>query len=98
MNAENVTVSNNEKQSRFECSVEGRLCRLDYELRPGVIVLRHTEVPRELGGRGLAGQLVQTALEHARAKNLRVVPECTYVQTFIKRHPQYNDLIAAEER
>ncbi len=93
MTSQNVNVSNNEKESRFECQVDGLLCMAAYELQPGAIIFTHTEVPSELAGRGIAQQLVRTGLQHARDRNLRVVPACGYVQTFIQRHPEYQDLV-----
>lgn len=90
---QNIEVTNNERESRFENRTDGHLSVAEYELRPGAIVFTHTEVPKELAGRGIAQQLVRTALEHARSQKLRVVPLCTYVRTFIERNPEYSNLV-----
>jgi predicted GNAT family acetyltransferase len=74
-------------------TVDGSLAVAAYELREGEIIFTHTEVPPEIGGRGVAQQLVKTALEHARSNDLRVVPLCQYVESYIKRNPQYADLV-----
>jgi uncharacterized protein len=66
----------------------------DYHLIDNVMWLTHTEVPPALEGRGIAARLVQAALEHARAEGLRVKPACSYVRTYLKRHPEYQDLLA----
>ena len=87
-------VSHNEAASRFECDVDGRLSVAEYEMRDGAMVLTHTEVPRELSGRGIAQKIVSTALDHARAHHLRVVAQCPYVAAYIERHPEYRDLVA----
>ncbi len=89
-------VRNNRAESRFECDVDGRLSVVEYEMTPDKIIFTHTEVPPELGGRGIAQKLVSTALEHAREHNLRVVPLCSYVAAYIERHPQYRDLVSNE--
>jgi predicted GNAT family acetyltransferase len=94
---ENLQVRHNEAESRFEVDVDGALAAVDYDLEPGRIVLTHTEVPQQLGGRGIAGQLVRTALDHARAQKLVVVPQCAYVASFIKKNPQYQDLVGTSE-
>jgi len=91
-----VNVSNNEAKSRFQYEEDGKLSRIDYTMRNGALVLTHTEVPQELSGRGIAQKLVTAALDHARAKKLRVVPQCSYVASYIKKHPEYNDLVAEE--
>jgi uncharacterized protein len=81
--------------ARFSAHIEGQLCRADYHLIDGVMWLTHTEVPPALEGRGIAARLVQAALEHARAQGLRVKPACSYVRVYLKRHPEYGDLVAS---
>ncbi|EHR72649.1 putative acetyltransferase [Burkholderiales bacterium JOSHI_001] len=88
------TVEHSTDPGRFACRVEGQLCRADYHLIDGVMWLTHTEVPPALEGRGIAAQLVKAALEHARAQGLRVKPACSYVRVYLKRHPEYQDLLA----
>jgi predicted GNAT family acetyltransferase len=90
-----LTVSNNETASRFEVAEDGYVAFLSYTLRPDVIMLNQTEVPRELGGRGIANELAKAALEHARAKDLRVIPMCPFVARFIERNPEYKPLVRA---
>lgn len=95
MNANNdapITVQHNPGESRFEAIVDGLLCVADYHLADGVITFTHTFVPPELRGRGIAEKLVRAALEHARKEHLRVVPACSYVGTFIRRHREYVEL------
>jgi predicted GNAT family acetyltransferase len=64
----------------------------DYELAAGEMTFTHTFVPPELRGRGIAEALVRTALEYAKAERLRVIPACSYVATFIRRHREYVQL------
>jgi len=54
----------------------------------------HTGVPAAIGGRGVAAALVRAALDHARGEGLKVVPACSYVAAYFKRHPQDADLLA----
>ncbi len=79
-------------QGRFETTVEGLRCELDYHLSPGRMHITHTGVPRPLEGRGIAAALVQQALAWARARHLKVVPVCSYVAVYLRRHPEWNDL------
>ena len=86
-------IRHNEEESRFETVVDGHTAFASYDLEdPNRIVFIHTEVPAELSGRGIAQQIVKTALEHARERKLTVVPQCQYVATFIKRNPEYEEL------
>lgn len=89
-----VVVRHNMAANRFEAEVEGRLAVAEYELGAGTMTLTHTLVPPELRGRGLAEKLVRAALEHARANGWRVVPACSYVAAFLRRHAEYQALVS----
>ncbi len=81
--------------ARFTTESEGHLAELGYRLQDGQLVIEHTGVPAAIGGRGIAGALVKAALEHARSAGLRVVPACSYAAEYIRRHPEYADLVDA---
>jgi uncharacterized protein len=90
-----LDIRNNEEASQFETTVDGHVALTAYDLEePNRIVLTHTVVPEALSGRGIAGEIVKCALDHARDRNLTVVPQCAYVAAYIKRHPEYQDLLA----
>jgi predicted GNAT family acetyltransferase len=89
-----LTVRHAPDASRFEATVGGRLARLDYRLDGTVMRIHHTEVPRELEGRGIASALVQSAVDHARAEGLSIHPLCSYVRVWLRRHPEHADLVA----
>ena len=78
---------------RFSTRIEGHEAELVYRLRGGALVIEHTGVPEPIGGRGIAAALVKAALEHARAEGLKVVPACSYAAIYIRRHPEYEDLL-----
>jgi predicted GNAT family acetyltransferase len=69
-----------------------------YRLGRDEIELWHTEVPPALAGHGIGSRLVRAALDDARARGLRVVPTCPFVSAFLRRHPEYHDVIAPEHR
>jgi uncharacterized protein len=83
----------NADRNRFESMVDGHLCELGFELADGKIYMNHVQVPKAVGGRGIAGHLTRHALDHARAKGWKVVPNCPYVKTWIERHPEYQPLV-----
>ena len=93
MNADEINVVHNAAERRFETTVEGLLSVAEYELAEGVVIFTHTLVPAELRGRGIAEKLVRAALAWARAGRRRVVPACSYVATFIRRHEEFQDLV-----
>lgn len=80
--------------SRFEAWVDGLRCEVDYRLEGPVMHITHTGVPRQLEGRGLAAALVEHALKWARAQGHSVRPVCSYVEAYMRRHPQWQDLRA----
>lgn len=90
-----INVTHNTAASRFEASVDGLLCRADYQLVDGVMRMTHTEVPASLGGRGIAAALVAAAFAHAAAQGWKVEPWCSYVRTYMQRHAESQRLLPA---
>ena len=80
---------------RFTTVVAGQRSLLQYRQKDGVMRIVHTEVPPELSGHGIAADLMRAALDHARASGWRVVAACSYAEAFMKRHPEYADLVAS---
>jgi predicted GNAT family acetyltransferase len=89
----NPEVRHNPASSRYETEVDGHLAVVDYTLEGDRMTLTRTFVPPELRGRGVAELLVRAALETARAKGLRIVPQCSYVARFIERNAGYQTLL-----
>jgi hypothetical protein len=75
------------EQGRFELDVDGHLAELDYRVEGSHLVLIHTEVPEELGGRGIGGRLVRAAVARAAADGLTIVPHCPFARRWLERHP-----------
>src|SRR5882724_7656821 len=89
----NNPVSNNSALHRFELAVDGHIAATYYELAGGVITFVHTEVPPELGGKGIGSKLVRGALDQVRAGGLKVIAQCPFVKAYIEKHPEYADLL-----
>ena len=79
--------------SRFEAKVDGGSAECAYRLQGALMNIVHTEVPPQSEGRGIAAALVQAALAHARAQGWRVRPSCSYVRSYMRRHPDTLDLL-----
>jgi predicted GNAT family acetyltransferase len=91
----NNAVSNNAAQHRFELEVAGHVAAAYYERTGDLITFEHTEVPAELGGKGIGSKLVKGALDQVRAEGLSVVPQCPFVKAWIEKHPDYSNLLKA---
>lgn len=96
-NIKNLTVKHNEKLQRFEAKVEGEVAFVEYK-RPkdGSIVFTHTIVPPPHEGRGVGSELARAALEYARLQRLKIVPQCSFIAAYVRRHSEYQSL--ADER
>jgi predicted GNAT family acetyltransferase len=88
-----ATVNDNKTEHRFELEVEGRLAAAYYRRSGNVITFEHTEVPPELGGKGVGSSLVRGALDQVRAEGLQVVAQCPFVKAWIEKNPAYADLL-----
>jgi predicted GNAT family acetyltransferase len=88
--------SHDRAAGRFEVRIDGRFAgEAHYTLRGDVAVFDHTVVPPEFGGRGVAGRLVQHAMNEVRAAGeWRVRPVCSYVVWWFDHHPEDADLLA----
>jgi predicted GNAT family acetyltransferase len=86
-------ISNNRERQQFQATIGDQLASLEYRLHDGVIVLMHTEVPDKLSGHGIGSALAEYALQYARTNKLPVKVYCPFVLTYLKRHPEYQDLI-----
>ncbi len=82
-----VQVENCTERSRFEAEVDGETAFLAYEVDGDTVVMPHTVVPRELEGRGIAGELTRTAVAWARERSLTIDAQCSYVRSWLAKHP-----------
>jgi len=78
---------------RFEIEKDGAVAYLEYALAGNVLELIHTEVPPEMHGSGAGSSLVQSALEWAREHHVKVDIICPFATEYIKKHPEYFDLV-----
>ena len=85
-------VRDNAERHRFELDAEGHVAFSNYKRDGGTLTIMHTEVPKELSGKGIGSALVRGLLDIARAQGLKVVPLCPFVAGYIAKHPEYADL------
>ena len=89
-----IIVTHNVADSRFEVRVQDQIAECVYQSNGPVVALVHTGVPHALEGKGIAAALVKAALAWARDESLVVQPRCSYVATYMQRHPETQDLLA----
>ena len=93
-----VVVRDDPGRSRYEVLVDGELAGYaDYHVQPGLVTVLHTEIDPAFEGQGLGSRLAKGALDDARGRDVQVVPRCSFINNYIKRHPEYEDLTAARD-
>lgn len=88
-----VAITHDKVGHKFTTQIDGHQGYVEYETGEGHIVITHTVVPSEIGGRGIAGELVKEALDFARGEGLKVVPQCSYAAEYIRKHSGYSSLV-----
>ena len=87
-------VSHDTSQHRFSFEIKGNTGLMDYIDQGTLWALTHTYVPVELRGQGVAAKLVEAAFDAARKAGVKIDPQCSYVATYMQRHPETDDLRA----
>jgi predicted GNAT family acetyltransferase len=82
-----LQINHDSRAHRLSTELEGQTGLLDYELDGQVMSITHTRVPRPIGGRGVAAELMRSALELAAANGWTVNPVCAYAVAYLKKHP-----------
>jgi len=93
MRDKNVAVTHNPEEHRFELTLGGYLALLDYIMMGDIIIFTHTGVPPEIEGGNAGVKLAQTGLAYARQNGLGVRSKCWFVSKYLRRHPEYQDLV-----
>ena len=93
----NVTVSDNGERQRFEAVDDSGVVAgfAEYKKRDDVLIFTHTEVDDAFEGRGVGSALARGALDQARETGLPVRATCSFIASYIDRHPEYQDLLAS---
>lgn len=94
---EPLKIFNDTERQQFQVMVDGELASLEYRLYDGMIVLMHTEVPDQLAGHGIGSAMADFALNYARANHIPVKVYCPFVQAYLKRHPEFIDLVVTAD-
>ena len=89
-----MNVINNTQESRYELIEDGHLAYADYHIHDGIISINYVFSPPELRGKGTAGRLMEDVMADIQARKLKARPICGYAASWLKRHSEFNGLIA----
>lgn len=83
-----MDVTDNRAEHRFELPTDAGPAIAVYEADGDTITFTHTVVPPEVEGHGVGSRLIAGALADAKARGLKVVPQCPFVRAYLERHPE----------
>lgn len=85
----------NTERNRFELEIENQIAFIEFDkIEPNVLDMTHTEVPEELSGKGIGSKLAKSALQYSKDNNLKVIPSCPFIKTYIDKHSEWQPLLA----
>jgi uncharacterized protein len=94
-----VDIQDKPASHRFELTVDGVLAAYaEYNLLKQGLLFTHTEVLASYEGQGLGSQLARFALDEVRARGVQAIPVCKFIAGFIRKHPEYLDLVPEASR
>ena len=97
MSEPQIDVADDPAGQRYEIRLDGAPAGVAaYQRRPGVVTFTHTVIDPAFEGHGLGSALAAAALDDARARGERVVPQCPFIRAWIQRHPDYADLVSPD--
>ena len=88
-----VEVVNNTATHRFEVTIGDDVAFAEYSLVDHGVILPHTVVPEAFEGKGVGSALAKAALGYARQHELKVIPLCPFIAGYIKKHPEWHDIV-----
>lgn len=89
-----IKISENKDRKRFEMVVEGKTALIEYIRAENKMYLTHTEVPKELEGKGVASSMAKQVLQQIKDEGLYLVPLCPFIAAYLKRHPEWKEILA----
>ena len=93
MTEKNYTLIDNKEQNRFEFHIGDQVAVADYRVSGNEILLPHVGVPKALEGQGIASALVLAVLKNIEGRELKLIPLCPFVVTYVQRHPEWKKLL-----
>lgn len=91
-----MKVEHDEQKKKFFVKVDGYEAHVAYDVHDGAWDIRHTVVPKPIGGRGIASMLVKQVYDEARARGMKCMATCSYAVLWLQRHPEYEGIVSDE--
>lgn len=86
-----MSFRHNAAQHRYELDTDHGLALAVYHAQGDRLLFTHTEVPPADEGKGVGSKLLAQALSDARRRGFKIVPVCSFVVAYVRRHPEFDD-------
>ena len=94
MSYHDAKVRHDEEQQRYVLEINGQLLGFaQYHEEGDRQIFTHTEIDDSLSGKGMGSMLVRESLDDARQRGKRIVPVCEFIGAYVKKHPDWNDIL-----
>jgi predicted GNAT family acetyltransferase len=94
-----ATFQDNPSAHRFEALMDGNVAAFaEYNVLKNGLLFTHTEVLSQHEGKGLGSKLAKFALDEVRARGVQAIPVCPFISGYIRKHPEYLDIVAEQSR
>ena len=92
--------TNNTTKRRYELDLEdGQIATIEYYIMPGgEVTFTHTEVPYNHTNQGIGSPIALKALTDIRNRGAKMIPQCGFIASYIRRHPEWQEVVAVRER
>jgi len=71
---------------------------VEYSQLANGVLFSHTEVVPAFEGKGVGSAIARHVLDSARADGQSVIPACQFIAAYIRKHPEYVDLVQPQVR
>jgi predicted GNAT family acetyltransferase len=88
----------NAQLNYMELETEGGIAFIQYKHIRNKLFFIHTEVPLAMRKKGIGTALVQKALEYAKKNDLTIIPVCPFVQSYLQKHKEWNNIVAPDAK
>lgn len=91
-----MNIIHNNSEQEFYTIIEGSKAFVSYHQEGNRLDIRHTVVPKNLEGRGIASALVKQVCDYATENHLQIIATCSYAVVWLERHPEYKGQISKD--
>lgn len=94
-----ITITDKPDLHRYEATIGGELAGYcEYNVLSNAIMFTHTEVLPAYEGKGVGSAIARHVLDQARAKGQPVIPVCQFIAGWLRKHPEYLDIVQPASR